>query len=251
MAFPTIPTVGAGRVLTAIQANTTAARTFPSLSSLTKNAGDVLIAIVAGYQTTAASGSAWGTWGASFTEFADLAVSSNMTIGAAWKVSTGSETGTFTATQAATITGHAAMILMSIPGGHNSSAPEISAIASGTTSAANPAALNPSWGSDDTLWIAVGANGETGTGGTFDGLSASPTNYSDDVESAISADAVGGTQIGVGFRQNAAASEDAGTWTLDTSNARNVAAVIAVRPAPPVPPTQLPFVVMPQYWNWL
>lgn len=248
MAFPDIPTVGAGRVLTAIQANTTAARTFPNLSSLTKNAGELLIAIVAGYQTTAASGAAWGTWGASFTEFIDQAVASNMTIGAAYKFSSGSETGTFTVTQAATITGHAAMILMSIPGAHPSTPPEATAIASGTTTAADPASLSPSWGSDDTLWISVGAAGETGTGGTFTGLGASPTNYSGDVESSISADAVGGTQIGVGFRQLTGASENAAGWTLDTSNARNASLVIAVRPAPPI---QLPFVVAPNYWGWL
>jgi len=54
--FPTIPTVAATRVVTGVQANTTATRTFPNLSGLTKNSGDLLIAIVVGYQSSAASG---------------------------------------------------------------------------------------------------------------------------------------------------------------------------------------------------
>src|SRR5215207_11212143 len=128
MAFPAIPTVAAGRVLTTTQLDTTAARTFPSLSSLTKGSGDLLIALVYAYQTTAAAGSIWSSWGASFTEFADLGGSTNGTFGAAYKWSTGGETGTFTATQAATVNGDAAMILLSIPGPHASTVPEITAI---------------------------------------------------------------------------------------------------------------------------
>ena len=65
MAFPTIPTVGAGRVLTAVQANATSPRTFPSLTSLTKNAGDLLIGLIAAYETSGATPPF--TWGGSFT----------------------------------------------------------------------------------------------------------------------------------------------------------------------------------------
>lgn len=229
MAFPAIPT--GGRILTTVQANTTAARTFPDLSSLTKNAGDLLIAIVVAYQSSAASGY-WGTWGASFTEFLDVGTSTTMTIGAAYKFSSGSETGTFTATQTATVTGHAALILMSISGNHPTTPPEGGSYASGT-GAANPASFDPSgWGSEDTLWIAVGASGETSLTGSYTGLATSPTNYGSDTLTGISADAIGGVSGGVGFRQLNAASEDVGAWTGDTSNARDAAAVIAVRPAP-------------------
>lgn len=237
--LPDIPTVAGGRVLTAVQANTTAARTFPNLSSLTKNAGDLLVAIVAGYQSSPASGY-FSTWGASFTEFLDVGASTNICIGAAYKWSTGSETGTFTVTQVATITGHAALILMSIPNAHASSPPEGGVYASGTSTAANPGSFAPSWGNQEVLWISVGANGETATGGTFGGLTGSPTNYSGDVESAISADAVGGITLGVGFRQLEAASEDPAAWSLDTSNARNAAALIAVRGFVPPPGPVLP-----------
>lgn len=233
MTFPTIPTVAAGRVLTTFQANTTSPRTFPNLSSLTKNSGDLLIAIIAVYQSTTVP--CFSSWGGSFTEFVDAGTASTISIGAAYKWSTGSETGTFTVAQATTITGHASMILMSIPGAHATTPPEGGSYASGT-GAANPAAFNPSgWDVEDTLWIAVGANGETATTGSWTGLATSPTNFSGDVLTTLSGDAVGTMHAGVGFRQNAVASEDVGAWSGDTSNARDAAIVIAVRPAPDVP----------------
>lgn len=231
MAFPTIPTAGAGRVLTTTQANTTATRTFPNLSSLTKNSGDLLVAIIVGYQSSLTSG-IFSSWGAGFTEARDIGVSSQHCVGIAYKWSTGSETGTFTVTQGGTVTGHAAMILLSIPGAHASTAPEVlAALATGTSTAANPGSLSPSWGAEDTLWIAVRGSGETSTSGTFTGLGNPPSNYTDSAQTGISGDAVGGVEAGTSFRQLNAASEDVGAGTCDTSNARNCAIVIAVRPA--------------------
>ena len=241
MAFPDIPTVAGGRILTGVQANGTSPRTFPDLSSLTKNSGDLLLAIIAAYQSSAGAGapggSVYSSWGGSFTEFCDQMTtnSSTIAIGAAYKFSTGSETGTFTVAQAATITGHAAMILLSIPNAHPSAPPEVGTIANGTAAAANPGSLSPTWGADDTLWIAVGAAGETATGGSFTGLATSPAFFSGDALTSISQDAVGGMQAGVGFFQDASASHDVNTWSVDTSNARNSALLIAVRPIPPVP----------------
>lgn len=248
MSFPDIPT--GGRVLTGVQANTTAARTFPSLSSLTKNSGDLLLALIYGYQSSGA-GAGFTTWGGGFTDLRTAnGGTTNGVIGSAYKFSNGAETGTFTVTQSATITGHAAMILMSISGNHVSEVPATNTIAVGTSAAADPTALGPSFAPDDILWMQVCGIGETSTAGSFTGLSASPTNYGSDVISSISADAVGGVQIGVGFQQLNTSSENAGGWTLDTSNARNSAFTIAVRPALIVP-TQLPFVVKPQSWRWL
>lgn len=246
MAFPDIPTVGAGRVLTGVQANATSPRTFPNLSSLTKNAGDLLLAIIAVYQSSTVP--CFSSWGGSFTELEDIGTATNMSIGIAYKFSNGTETGTFTVAQGTTITGHAAMILLSISGAHPTTPPSVGSIASGTTSMANAGALVPAGGIDDYLWISVAGIGETSTSGTFTGLSASPSGYSGDVKSAISGDVVGGVQVGVGFEQLRTTTEDPGTWTGDVSNARNVAALMAVRPAPPL---QQPFTVKPQNWNWL
>lgn len=245
MAFPTIPTAGAGRVLTTFQADATSPRTFPNLSSLTKNSGDLLIAIIACYQSSLTA-NIFGTWGGGFSEIRDIGVASQMCLGVAWKISDGTETGTFTVAQAGTITGHAGMILLSIPGAHGTTAPEVtSALANGTAAAADPAALNPAgWDVEDTLWIAVGANGETSLTGSYTGMGLAagpPSNYTNAVSTGESADVIGAIALAVAFRQNAVASEDVGTWSsIDLSNARNVAAVIAVRPATAAPQNPQP-----------
>lgn len=239
MAFPTIPTTGAGRVLFA-NVDGTGTRTSPNLSSLTKNSGDLLIAIIAAYQSStgqgAPGGSVFSSWGGSFTEFCDQMTtnSSTMAIGAAYKWSDGTETGTFTVTQAATITGGASWVLMSIPGAHQSTPPEVGTIANGTAAAANPGSFAPSWGAEDNLWISVICSGMTsGTGSWTATGTTYPTNYTDGADSNRADDStVGRVEIGVSFRQLNASSEDVGTAGVDTSNARNSALLIAVRPAP-------------------
>lgn len=230
MAFPTIPTVAASRILTGVQTGTSSTRTFPSLSSLTKNSGDLLVAIVICYQSSLTS-NIFSSWGASFTEFHDSGGTNEMCVGMAYKVSTGSETGTFSVTQGGTITGDAAFILLSIEGA--SGTVEAGSRAVGTSSAADPASFDPAgWGAEDTLWISVAGNGETSTAGSWGGLTASPQpSYGSDALTAQSQDAVGGVQAGVGFRQLNASAEDVGTWNMDNSNTRNVAVVVAVRPA--------------------
>ncbi len=234
MAFPTIPTVAGGRVLTANQADTAGTRTFPDLSGLTKNAGDLLIAICVVYQSSAAAGAVFSGWSAGWTEFLDVGgTTSNMSIGVAYKWSTGSETGTISVTQAATITGHASMILLSIPGAHASTPPEGGAIAHGTAAAADPAALDPAgWAAEDTLWIAVGASGMTSGTGSWTGVASAPANYTDFAATNTTDNStVGQVEAAVAFRQLNASSENVGPFSVDTSNARNSAVVIAVRPA--------------------
>ena len=235
MAFPTIPTVGAGRVLTNVIANATSPRTFPSLSGLTKNSGDLLIALIAVYQSSAASGAVFSSWGASFTEFADLGgTTSNMSIGGAYKFSNGTETGTFTVAQAATITGHAACILLSIPGAHPSTAPETGGLFHGTGSAPASGLTGPSWGAADTLWISVACSGETSTTGSYTGITNNGGDFTDVAKTGISADAVGGVELGVAFEQLNTSANQANGWNLDTSNARNSHFTVMVRPVPSV-----------------
>lgn len=234
MAFPTVPTSAAGRILTNNQADTSATRTFPDLSSLTKSSGDLLIAIVTGYQSAGSANAVFSSWGGGFTEFTDQMTTSGstMAIGAAYKFSTGSETGTFTVTQASP-TGHASMILMAISGAHASTVPEAGTIANGTSAAADPGALDPAgWAAEDTLWIAVGANGETSGTGSWTAMNAAPTNYTDfQGTNPTDTSTVGQTGLAVAFRQLNATSEDAGAFSTDTSNARNSALLIAVRPS--------------------
>lgn len=234
MAFPTKPTSGASRILSVAQANTTATRTFPNLSSLTKNSGDLLIAIAVCYQTGTGTDAAFSSWGGGFTEFADRATSTTMAIGMAYKFSTGSETGTFTVTQAGTVTGHAQLIVMSIAGAHASTPPEASTKINSTASNATPSTLNPSgWDAEDTLWIQVIGWGENSTSGSATGVSGFSTNYDTGFTATLSADATGGVEAGIAFRHLNAASEQPDTaFSVDTSNARHSVMTIAVRPAP-------------------
>jgi hypothetical protein len=231
MAFPTIPTAGAGRLLSNTNTNPAGTHTSPSLSSLTNNSGDLLIAIVIIYDGNSTNAE-FSSWGGGFTEFVDQATTATMGIGCAYKWSTGSETGTFTVTSADTSANDSAFFLLSIAGAHDTTPPEGGTIADGTSTAADPGSFNPGgWDAEDTLWIAVGGSGETGTGGAYQGISSAPTNYTDLAVSGISADVVGGVEGAVAFRQLNAASEDVGGFSVDTSNARNSALILAIRPA--------------------
>lgn len=236
MGFPTIPTVAAGRVLFANQADTTATRTFPAFSGLTYSDGDLLLAIVTTYQST--TNPQFSSWSNGFTELSaggDQGSATTMGVGIAYKIASGTEAGSLTVTQAATITGHASMCLLAIPLAHASTAPEAGTIANGTSAAADPGSFNPAgWGTEDTLWISVAVSGMTsGTGSWTATGTAAPTSYTDRADSNTTDNStVGQTEIAVAFRQLNAASEDVGTAGVDLSNARNSALVIAVRPAP-------------------
>lgn len=243
MAFPTIPTVADGRILTGFEGDSSTTRTFPDLTNLTKNAGDMIIAIIAGYQSAASPGAVFDTWGVliDLIEFTDQMTTSGSTmcIGAAYKISDGTETGTFAVVEASP-TGHAAMIVFSIPGAHQTTPPEAGTIADHTSAQANPGSFNPSnWDAEDTLWISVIASGMTASGGSWTGTgTAAPANYTDRVDTNTPDNSiVGQVELAVAFRQLNAASEDVGTGGADVSNARNSALLIAVRPAgfPPGP----------------
>lgn len=235
MAFPTIPTTGANTLLSSTTSPASTTHTFPSLTTLAPAAGDLIIAICVQYQGGTANAE-FSSWGAGLTEFLDDALGSGTGNGAngfAYKIATGSESGTFTVTSAHSF--KSVNILMRIPAGtwHGSTAPAVTASARAAGLAADPASLSPSWGAGDTLWISVAGQTETSTTGSPPTLTASPTNYSGDLIVARVADAVGDITAGVGFRQLNAASEDVGTWTgTNLTRGNGIAAVIAVRPAP-------------------
>lgn len=108
---------------------------------------------------------------------------------------------------------------------HGVTAPE-AATTSGDSSSADPPNLTPSWGADDTLWLAIAANTANGTGGSF---TAAPTNYTGFQNNSASS---GGsiTDVASSTRQLNAASENPGTFTT-ASNRFWASATLAVRPA--------------------
>ncbi len=203
--------------------------------------GDLLIAICVQYQGGTLNAE-FSAWGASFTETLDDALGSgtgNGALGVARKIAAGTESGTFTVASAHSF--KSVQFLMRIPAGtwHGTTIPEIQAASRAAGAAADPGSFSPSWGADDTLWIAVGGQTETSTTGSPPTLTASPTNYSGDLIVARVADAIGDITAGVGFQQLNAASEDVGTWTgTNLIRGNGIASVIAIRPLPPQPPVE-------------
>lgn len=241
MAFPTIPTVASGDLLSSTTSPASQTHTFPNLSSLRGGAGpqsgDLLIAICVQYGA-ATAGNQFSSWGASFSEILDDSLSSGTgvgAIGAAYKVATGSESGTFSVTSVSSV--KSVQFLMRIPAAEwrgSGSPPEILAAVRATGLAADPGSLNPAnWDAEDTLWISVAGQTETSTTGSPPVISAPPSNYSGELIVARAADAVGDITAGVAFRQVNASAEDVGTWTGSNLNRGNgIATVIAIRPAP-------------------
>jgi hypothetical protein len=163
-----------------------------------------------------------------------------MAMGAAYKIATGSETGTFTVTSS--ISGRAAMALMSVKDWHGTTPPEVAFSGATTATAQDPPNLDPGgWAAADTLWIAVAAGGQTSLTGSWGGITSAPTNYTDYGESAIAGgDVVGACQVAVAFRGVNATAENPGSFTTDTSPEIERAATIAVRPIPATEVTLTP-----------
>jgi hypothetical protein len=231
MAFPTIPTAAASTLLFSETSTASTTHTFPSLTTLDNANGDLLIAVIVQYNAVSTANAEFSSWGGSFTEFGDSATATTaIAMGAAYKISDGTETGTFTVTSAGTF--RSAQCLMSVKNWHGTTAPEIAFSAATTTTAQDPPNLDPAgWGAEDNLWIAVAGGGQTSLTGSWGGITSAPTNYGNYAEGAISGgDAVGACQIAVAFRQLNASAEDPGSFTTDTSPEIERAATIAVRP---------------------
>lgn len=235
--FPTIPTVADGRVAFVNQLNTTATLTGPNLNTLTKAPGDLLIALAGEYQSNAGASAAFTGWaggGLTWTEIADSTGTAVNRLGVAVaRVVTGSESGAVTVTRSGTLVGDASMVVLVIPGAHTSTNPAVSAMATGTGTAA-PAALSPPWGAEDTLWIGFNGNGMTNATGSWTANNGAPTNYGDYFGTTpADTSTIGDFGIAVAFRQLNTATETMGAFSQDTSNARNSVMLIAVRPEPP------------------
>lgn len=231
MTFPDVPTTIGPRLLKGSQADTSATRTFPNPTTLVASAGDLLIAIIAVYQSSAGNGAAFTGWTQGFTEKADVTSgTTNIAFGVAYKWATGPETVALQVTQSGTITGHATMLLLSIPNASPTVPPEVGPYTAGVGSVTF-AGLSPSWGAQDTLWMGVFASAETSTAGSFTGAAAiNLTNYTDVQATTISADVVGGINMGISFRQFNTATESPDPPGVDTSNARAASILIAVPP---------------------
>jgi hypothetical protein len=110
---------------------------------------------------------------------------------------------------------------------HGTTPPEISTAATGTSTAPNPASLNPAgWDVASTLWIAVAGQDR----GDQSGTTAYPASYADGT-STLSSLTTGSCRIYSASRVLAAAWENPGAFTIPVWE-EWVALTIAVRPVP-------------------
>jgi hypothetical protein len=248
VAFPTTPTTGANTLLSSTTTTATTTHTFPNLTTLAPAAGDLIIAICVQYSGTSGGSpnDQFSSWGASLIEHLDdeTTTANDLALGVAYKVATGSESGTFTVTSAGSF--RSVNFLMRIPAAtwHGTTAPAVLAAVRASTSVPDPGALDPGdWADEDTLWVSVYGHSETSTTGSPPTINTPPANYTGELIVARAADAVGHITAAVAFRELNASSEDVGTWTVSNALRGNgLASVIAVRPA--APPPVVPDVVM-------
>jgi hypothetical protein len=178
-------------------------------------AGDLIISAVQ-YVLGATPGTPAG-----YTVLVTGAISSEVGLVAYYKIAAGGETSFDP-----NITAHFLnAISVRITGWHGTSAPEATVTGNAASSASpNPPSLTPSWGSADTLWLAVGVIMVDGTA-AFTGV---PTNYTSVVTSQAGGEFCG---ISMGRRDLAASSEDPGAFTDSVTVEAWRAATIAIRPS--------------------
>lgn len=113
--------------------------------------------------------------------------------------------------------------------------PELSTVATGTSTTPNATTVTPTGGARSYLWITMfGSAGEEADDDTW--VTGTPTNYGNLLQKACGTVGTNlGGLIGAAYRINDAASEDAGAFTMAVSAAWR-AYTIAVHPSNPVPP---------------
>lgn len=111
-------------------------------------------------------------------------------------------------------------------GSHATQALEAAGDIPGPTTTRDPPALAPSWGADDTLWIAYGNHDGDSSASAFNGDPAGYTILGTDEY----VDAAEGIEHRLGWRTVNAATEDPGAYSL-TVGIRGMAATIAIRGA--------------------
>lgn len=183
--------------------------------------GDLLIALV--HVRNA------GTWtnASGWTDISTLSQTGGGTVGKLngfYKIAAGTESGTTPTWTASTGTTGEWQVYR-VTGWHGTTPPE-AGTTSGDTTAANPPSLTPSWGADDTLWLAVAGHSAAST----TAWSAGPSSYSGFQVNGASS---GGSAVSIAsaYRQLNASSEDPGAFTVSGSNRFWSAATVAIRPA--------------------
>ena len=188
----------------------------------TANAGDLLIVLFTN------DGSATVTTPDGWSLLASNATGTAVRLSIYYKIAAGTEGGT-TVNFATSASEQAAAQVYRITDWHGATPPEISTAATGTSTAPNPASLDPAgWDVADTLWIAVAGQDR----GDQSGTTAYPASYADGISTQSSDPATTGVcRTHSARRVLAVASENPGAFTIPVWE-EWVAFTIAVRPEP-------------------
>lgn len=206
MAFPVVESVTLTTFSTAGTAHLVA---MPA----TVNAGDLLISQFSAVDIpTVATPTNWNLLHS--TSNADVRLASY------YKIAVGDEDGT-TVDHVTSASVKAVAYVYRISAWHGTTPPEVGTAATGSGTAPNPPTLTPSWGAEDTLWLAtVGWRGVI----AVSVYSANYTNGTDD-----STTAGPGSTIATARRELNATSDDPGAFTAGTANW--IAQTYAIRPS--------------------
>jgi preprotein translocase subunit YajC len=187
----------------------------------TVNAGDLLIVLFTN------DGNATVTTPGGWTQLASTANGSAVRLSAYYKIASGTEGGTMVNFATSAVEQAAAQVYR-ITNWNGTTPPEISTAATGTSTAPNPASLNPAgWDVADTLWIAVAGQDR----GDQSGTTAYPAYYTDGISTLSNISGTSQCRTHSARRVLAAASENPGAFTIPVAE-EWVAFTIAVRPAP-------------------
>jgi hypothetical protein len=215
MAFPTVATTNTSRQDTNSLTHTV------NLPASIASGNLLLVFFACDGNTTAEVTTPASGWSTLFTQnvLADTAF-----LKVFYRFANGAEGGTIVITTGATE--QSTHISYRITGAHASEVPAFSSTRPGASNAnPDPPSLNPAnWDIEDTLWIAAAAwdGSPTGTG--------YPTNYTGSQLTNQNPSGSGSAGSIVATKNNAAASEDPGTFTMSASE-QWASATIAVRPA--------------------
>lgn len=174
-----------------------------------------------------------GSWNEMFDASSDAA---DDQMALAWRKATGTESSTITLSSG---NGKFAALAWRVAGAVDPTirAPELSTVATGTSTTPDPSACTPTGGAKNYLWIWLGG----WEGEQTSPPASNPTNYSQNRSGANSGTAgvvTTNCRVAIAARQFNAASQDPGSWTISVSDDWT-AYTLAVHPADLPPPARV------------
>jgi hypothetical protein len=187
-------------------------------------AGDLLICLFTN------DGSATVTTPAGWSSISSTNNGTNVRASVLAKVATGSEGGT-TVNFQTSATEQANAHVYRIPAANwygDLNGVEATGVSAGTTTAPNPPSLSPSWGSDNTLWLAYAG------GSSYDGVNSYPSGYTNGFHTQSNTGTAGASTASARLT-SAVATNNPGSFSMASSES-GVAVTVAIRPVPPTTP---------------